>query len=245
MQKNVRCFNVSTLFLCLACFATLLLSDKSLLLAQQPQQWRYEKDVQRYEKLSEETPPNEDTTFFVGSSTFTGWKNIPDDFKEFHAINRGFGGSQISDWNFAATKRLLAPYRPNRIVFFCGCNDIASGKTTEKTLEDFKQFLKDVREINPDVSVHFCSLHLPPVREKFWNDFRAFNENVKKMAEEDENLYYVDFTTATCDEKGNGNPELFQIDGLHLTRQGQLVLVPIILQSIRNEVEKNNTQTKE
>ena len=132
--------------------------------AQDAKPFPYEKDLLRFEKEDQATPPTNETTFFVGSSTFTIWKEIPEDFAEFHAVNRGFGGSQISQWLEVAADRVLVPHAPNRIVFFCGCNDIAGGKTPEKTLEDFKAFVMKMRASNPKVIIHFCALHMPPVR---------------------------------------------------------------------------------
>ena len=197
--------------------------------------FRFEKDVQRYEKISQETPPTPETTFFVGSSTFTGWKEIPNDFQSCCAINRGFGGSQISDWLDVAADRILTPYKPNRIVFFCGCNDIASGKTPESVVEDFKTFLQKMRDANPNVVVHVCALHMPPSRKKHWVAFKTFNAAVKDVADQDERVFYVDFAAATSDENGQGRPELFKEDQLHLTRDAEKILVPLVLESIQRE----------
>ena len=200
-------------------------------------EFRFEKDIQRYEQISRETPPTRDTTFFVGSSTFTGWKEIPNDFKSCNAVNRGFGGSQISDWLDVAAERILTPYHPSRIVFFCGCNDIASGKKPEKVVEDFKTFVELMRASNPDVVLHVCALHMPPVRKKHWDDFKRFNAAVKEIAEQDARIFYVDFADATSDENGAGRPELFKQDQLHLTRDAEKILVPLILESIQKERE--------
>ena len=209
--------------------------------AQENNSFPFEKDVQRYEQISAENPPAKDTTFFVGSSTFTIWKEIPDDFAEFNAINRGFGGSRISDWNDVAADRILTPYKPGRIVFFCGCNDIAGGKSVEQVFGDFKTFVDKMRDANPNLVIHFCALHMPPVREKNWESFRQFNANVKALADQDPNIYYVDFAAATSDENGAGRAELFQNDRLHLTRDGEKVLIPLIKKSIREGInDKRN-----
>ncbi len=207
--------------------------------AQDAKPFPYEKDLLRFEKEDQATPPTNETTFFVGSSTFTIWKEIPEDFAEFHAVNRGFGGSQISQWLEVAADRILVPHAPNRIVFFCGCNDIAGGKTPEKTLEDFKAFVMKMRASNPRVIIHFCALHMPPVRKAHWENFRIFNASVKEIADKDPNIYYVDFAAATNDDQNGGSEELFQKDRLHLTREGEKKLIPIITESIRKEIVDN------
>ena len=210
--------------------------------AQDANPFPFEKDVQRYEQISAENPPSSDNTFFVGSSTFTIWKEIPEDFAEYKAINRGFGGSQISHWLDVAAERILKPYKPRRIVFFCGCNDIASGKSPEQVFENFQTFVEMMRDANPNVVIHFCALHMPPVREKHWEDFRKLNADVEALAEKDPNIYYIDFAGATSDENGAGIPELFQNDRLHLTREGEKVLVPVIKESIEKEISDKSRE---
>lgn len=203
------------------------------------QEFRFEKDVAKYEAQSEQTPPTSETTFFVGSSTFTRWKEIPNDFAEFHAINRAFGGSRLTDWNNVATARLLTPFKPSRVVLYCGGNDITGGASGEEVVERFKKFLADLRQSNPDVKVHFCALHFAPVCEKNWDKFRFYNDEVKKLAAEDPNLYYVDFETPIRDNNGKVRESLYAKDRLHLTREAEMALVPILVESIKREIEEN------
>lgn len=208
------------------------------------QEFRFEKDVKKYESQNEENPPTAETTFFVGSSTFTRWKEIPNDFAEFHAINRAFGGSRLTDWNNVATARLLAPFRPNRVVLYCGGNDITGGATGEEVMERFKKFLADLRQSNPDVKVHFCALHFAPVCEKNWDKFRFYNDEVKKLAQEDPNLYYVDFENSIRDKDGKVQENLYAKDRLHLTREAEIILVPVLIESIKREIADSPTEKR-
>lgn len=203
----------------------------------------YEKDMLRFEKENAENPPTTETTFFVGSSTFTKWLTIPEDFKEFHAVNRGFGGSKINDWLDYACDRVLIEYKPRHIVFFCGCNDIAAGKSVEETFTNYKKFINKMRDANPNLTLHFCALHMPPIREKNWDAFRQFNTQAKALADADPNIYYIDFATATCDENGRGREELFLKDRLHLTREGEQILIPLIKESLE-KARKDNAQKR-
>lgn len=206
------------------------------------QEFRYEKAVRNYEKQSEENPPKPETTFFVGSSTFTRWKNIPNDFAEFQPVNRGFGGSTLNDWNEIATARLLTPFKPSRVVLYCGGNDITRGATGEQAIERFKTLVADLRKANSETVIHFCSIHFAPVCEKSWNEFRVYNDGVKKIAEEDPNIYYVDFENAVRDKDGKVREELYLEDRLHLTRQGEELLVPLVIASIRQEIKDAKTK---
>lgn len=203
----------------------------------QEKEFRYEKAVQAYEKASEENPPTAETTFFVGSSTFTRWKNIPTDFAEFNAVNRGFGGSKLVDWNNVATARLLAPYKPARVVLYCGGNDMTGGASAQTVLERFKTFLADLRAANPDVKLHVCSIHNAPHCEKDWPKFAEYNAAIKKMAEEDPNIYFIDFNGAVLAEDGSVREELYVQDKVHLTREGEEILVPLVIESIHKEIQ--------
>ena len=103
-----------------------------------------------------------------------------------------------------------------------------------------------MRDANPNLTLHFCALHMPPVREKNWEAFRQFNAEAKALADIDPNIYYIDFAAATSNENGGGREDLFQKDRLHLTRDGEKVLIPLIkesLQKAQNDAaaKRNNT----
>ncbi len=203
----------------------------------QSQEFKYEKAVKNFEKQDAENPPTSETTFFVGSSTFTRWKEIPNDFAEFQPVNRGFGGSTLRDWNEVATARLLSPFKPSRVVLYCGGNDMTRGASGEQALERFKTFVAALRKSNPDVKIHVCAIHFAPVCEKSWDKFRAYNDGIKKIADEDPNIYYVDFENAVRDKDGKVREDLYLGDRLHLTRQGEELLIPLVVASIKQEIK--------
>ena len=58
-------------------------------------------------------------------------------FPKLRVINRGFGGSQISDVNHYS-QEIVMKYKPSKIVFYAGDNDIAAGKTADQVLKDYK-----------------------------------------------------------------------------------------------------------
>src|SRR5437870_4177387 len=57
---------------------------------------KWEKQVAAFEKKDQEKTPPRDGVVFVGSSTIRLWK-LDKSFPELHALNRGFGGSQLAD----------------------------------------------------------------------------------------------------------------------------------------------------
>ena len=81
-----------------------------------------------------------DPIVFVGSSSIRMWKTA-DYFTGFPIINRGFGGSHLSDVNFFINETVIK-YKPRIIVLYAGDNDIAAGKTPMKVFNDFLNFVE-------------------------------------------------------------------------------------------------------
>src|SRR5262245_66071440 len=75
-------------------------------------------------------PPPTNAIVFVGSSSIRLWKTLAQDFPDHQVINRGFGGSQISD-SVRYAGRIVIPYLPKQIVLFAGGNDTNAGKSIE------------------------------------------------------------------------------------------------------------------
>ena len=83
-----------------------------------PDPQRFARQIQKFAEADKRSPPKEGVTVFVGSSSIRRW-NLPKYFGKLAAINRGFGGSQISDIHHFAQKVVLK-YKPKKIIFYCG-----------------------------------------------------------------------------------------------------------------------------
>lgn len=196
---------------------------------------KYEAAVARMEESSKTNPPPVGCTMFVGSSTWTGWgKTFDDDFKGMNAVNRGFGGSTIPDW-LIAVDRIVTPYKPSRILFFCGTNDIARKQEPERVFENFKTLLKKLRADNPDCKVYFVSAAKVHSRKQYWEKYDIYNNAVRELCRNDKNLFYIDTNAAMADENGVVKEELYKEDRLHLNRKGQEVWIPVLRKAVLNE----------
>ena len=98
----------------------------------------WEKEMESFKKQDQQNPPQLGQILFVGSSTFTLWKTMQDDMPEIPLINRGFGGSKVTDL-IEHFDTVIAPYHPKQIVIYEGDNDIVSGASPKKILENYKQ----------------------------------------------------------------------------------------------------------
>lgn len=82
---------------------------------------------------------------FAGSSTFTYWNRMAEDWAPLPTLNVAFGGSSTAQVN-AHFGRLIRRSSPAVIVYCCGSNDVLAGLTAVACLEGFKQFVALCRE---------------------------------------------------------------------------------------------------
>ena len=57
----------------------------------------FEKDILAFEAADRANPPAPGAILLAGDSQFTLWKKVHEDLPEYRIINRGFGGSKITD----------------------------------------------------------------------------------------------------------------------------------------------------
>src|SRR5580658_10362209 len=91
----------------------------------------FAKEIDAFTAADKTNPPPQHAVVFIGSSSIRFWTNLASDFPNHQVINRGFGGSEISD-SVYYFDRIVAPYHPRLIVFWAGSNDINAGKKPEQ-----------------------------------------------------------------------------------------------------------------
>src|SRR5438270_868126 len=103
---------------------------------EKPKFTRWEKEIAVFEKQDQAKAPPRGGVVFVGSSTIRLWK-LDKSFPELHALNRGFGGSQLAD-SVHFAPRIVLKYEPRVVVLYAGDNDLAARKTPEQVFADFQ-----------------------------------------------------------------------------------------------------------
>lgn len=197
--------------------------------------WVFESAVARYEEEAKKDPPPEGCTLFVGSSTWTIWgKGVSKDFPDWKAVNRGFGGSTIPDL-LRAMDRIILPCNPDRVLFFCGTNDLAGGTPPQRVFENFETFLQRLWEARPDAKVFYVPAAHAPSRERIWEKTDTYNGLVKKLAETEKRVIYVDTLSAMKNADGTTKEELYLNDRLHMNRAGYEVWIPILKSAVEAE----------
>ncbi|MBS1986056.1 MAG: hypothetical protein JST16_17985 [Bdellovibrionales bacterium] len=198
---------------------------------------RYEDQVKEYEAedslsgLDRTAAEEGDITLFVGSSTFRLWRDLEVRFQDVHAINRGFGGATIDEINHYVN-RLVLKYRPARIVFYAGTNDIAEGDSAEVVFREFQEFVEHVHRVLPETRIYFVSANPGPSREKWADRYNKANQLVRDYSLKTGQCKYIDITQAMRDAQGQMRKDLFVADNLHMNKQGYDIWEPVIRQAL-------------
>lgn len=200
-------------------FSAFLMLTFALFFAQEkPMFWQ---DIQNFKKLDLENPPAKNAILLVGSSSFTKWTDVANYFPDKTIINRGFGGSRLTDLNDYA-EDLLNPYQPKQIIIYCGENDFADNDKlkADVVVERFKAFYKKIRTKFPKIEVDYISIKYSPSREKLWPQMKEANKKITDFMKKQPNSAFIDITKVMQDENGNVRKDLFVEDMLHMTSEG-------------------------
>lgn len=187
----------------------------------------FEADIRRFEAEDAKNPPAPGGIVFVGSSSIVRWKTLQNDFPGYNVINRGFGGSQISD-SVRFADRIVTPYKPKMVVVFAGTNDIWAGKTAETVFDDYKQFVGKVRIKLPKVPIVYISISPAPSRWSKIEEIKKANRLIQSYSRRGRNLVFVNTFLKMLDAKGGPRPELFVSDQLHMSPLGYEIWVTAV-----------------
>ncbi len=176
-------------------------------------------EINQFKKMDSVSMPAKNGIVFTGSSSIRMWTNLETLYKGYHAINRGFGGSVLTNVNDYRNE-LIIKHKPRQVVIYCGDNDIASGATAEQTFEIFKTLFNNLRTSLPKTNITFISMKLSPSRAKFIPDVLKANASIKGFIAKQKNASFIDITSKMLDANGEMRPELFQNDMLHMKPAG-------------------------
>jgi lysophospholipase L1-like esterase len=165
-------------------------------------------------------PPRAGGVVFVGSSSIRLWNGLETQFATLpNVLNRGFGGSQMSDCT-KHLQRLVLAYKPSLVVVYAGENDLAAGATPESVLASFKAFADGVRGALPQTRIAYLSIKPSPLRESLMPKIRVTNGLIRDYVASLENARFIDVHAQMLDAQGKARRELFSKDLLHLNAEG-------------------------
>lgn len=184
----------------------------------------YWKEIQEFKHKDSVSMPAKGGILFVGSSSFTMWKDLEQVFKSYNAINRGFGGSTLLQANDYIAD-IVYPYNPRQIVIYSGENDIATdGVSSLETLNRFATFFTNIRNHFPGIPVLYISIKNSPSRTKYAESMTHANLLIKNYLNNYKQTHFVDVNSKML--KNNAlRPELFLGDMLHMKDSGYAIWI--------------------
>ena len=213
-----------------ACALALAAPSRSSAQAPDPDPARFAEAIARFAAWDRQNSSPERAVLFVGSSSIVGWPTA-ERFPGLPVINRGFGGSQISDVNHYVEQTVLK-YAPDLVVFYAGNNDVEAGKSPQQVLEDYQQFVATVLARKSDTRIIYISIHPSVARWARWPKMNETNELIRAWSATNPRLHYVDISRPMLGGEGPPPAGLFVQDGLHMTPAGYDIWTPIVARAI-------------
>jgi lysophospholipase L1-like esterase len=202
-------------------FAMVILWANSLTakVAPDPDPSRFSNAIATFEKEDADRKPVADLTLFTGSSSIRMWKSLPTDFPDHKVLNRGFGGSHISD-ALHYFDVVVARHKPKTIVLYCGENDLWSGKPPKQVFADFLEFARRVHALDPKTKIHYLTAKPSPKRMSKWKIYQTCNRLISDHSAKDKRLNFVDVSKVMLGKDGQPLSGIWLKDKLHMNATG-------------------------
>ena len=155
------------------------------------------------------------TILFVGSSIFHRWTQLTAQMAPLPITNIAFDGAQTDDWNRLIESRVI-PVKPKVVVYYCGSNDVDAGDAAAAIVGRIRQFIDGVTMGLPETRVVFVSVNRAPEKRDRWDVVDDINRQMRKYAERNARVQFVDVNPALANADGSPRMELFMNDQLHL-----------------------------
>jgi lysophospholipase L1-like esterase len=181
---------------------------------------RFYKDIEAFKKQDSIQFPPKNAILFVGSSSFTGWKDVQSYFPGYTIINRGFGGSSLPDV-IRYVNDVIMPYKPKQVLVYCGENDLmVAGVNADTVYNRFRTLYGLIRRELPKTHITFVSLKPSPSRVKYMPEMVKANDLIKSFLRGQKRTGYVDVYSKMLLADGTPMPDIFKADRLHMTEPG-------------------------
>jgi len=181
-------------------------------------------DILAFKKQDAINPPPVNPILLVGSSSFTRWKDVNEYFPGYPILNRGFGGSVLTDVIRYAYD-IIIPYHPKQVLIYCGENDLAASDTVTAATAvlRFKTLYVIIRQNLPNTVIDFVSIKPSLVRAKIQPQVIEANRQIKVFLAGQKNAQFIDIYNDMLDAKGQMREELYVGDRLHMKPEGYAI----------------------
>lgn len=180
-------------------------------------------EISTFRKSDKQSPPPQNEILFVGSSSFRLWDGLEASFKDYKIINRGFGGSQLTDV-IRYFYDIILPYHPKQVVIYCGENDLMDENVSAGDVAvRFQTLYCMIRKNLPEAVIDFVSIKPSPSRIAVRHKVVAANQMIKNFITSQSKSRYIDVYHAMMDADGKELEGIFKQDMLHLNEKGYAI----------------------
>lgn len=178
-------------------------------------------EIQQFKRLDSAHFPPKNAILFVGSSSIRKWQDVQEYFPDVKVINRGFGGSELSD-AIRYANDIIIPYHPRQIVIYSGENDLAYSDTITPAivLRRFETLFTIIRSALPMVPIVYISIKPSPSRQKLMPEMVEANRLIKNYLQSKKKAVFVDVYHKMLSANGKPMPDIFVEDNLHMNAKG-------------------------
>ena len=196
----------------------------------------FQEEINVFIKKDSIAMPAANSILFVGSSSFNYWKDISNYFPGYPIINRGFGGSSLTDIIHFNQETILK-YKPKQIYIYCGENDIAASDTITPQIvfERFKTLYTIIRNhLGNNIPVMYVSIKPSVARWSMEDKFVTANSLIRNFINKQKQTQFLDVHAAMLDSNGEVYKDIFIADKLHMNAKGyaiwQKIIAPTLVQ---------------
>ena len=203
----------------------------------------FAKEIAAFVASDRKNPPAKGQILFVGSSSFTKWTDAATYFPKHKILNRGFGGSSLTDV-IRYQYDIIYPYQPSQIVIYCGENDLAGDPKLPayEVYNRFSMLYTSIRKHLPSTPVSFISIKPSISRWSMRSKMIAANGWIRELAMNDKSLTFIDVWEAMLNSDRRPKPEIFIEDNLHMNAKGYHIWAPIIEPTLIKQMEPVKTK---
>lgn len=178
-------------------------------------------DINKFIEQDRLNPPPHNAILFIGSSSFTMWYDLQEQFPDYVIINRAFGGSTLED-QIRYVNDIVFPHSPKQIVIYCGENDFASSDTitVDIVTHRFITLFNLITARLPNVIIAYVSMKPSPSRWHLANKFMAGNYNIKEFLESKPNTSFINIWEPMLNQSATPDKSIFLEDMLHMNKNG-------------------------
>ena len=179
------------------------------------------------------------TLLLIGSSILKNWRLLSKIYKNNNIlINNAVGGS-TTEYQLLNFNKLIIPYNPSIIIWYCGSNDINNNINIYTIILNTIKWLNKVILLYPHCKILLLSIIKSPQKLidghintiNFINDFL---ENVIRNYFIKYNISFIDINTYLFDNTNKVIIDFYKKDNLHLKNSAYKILTPCIVRYISN-----------